>query len=133
MNCRHSKLAGIGAMALLLITLAGCGGNGQGSFHGGGNGMLSVNVSGTNTCSAANGGPFAHVYVTISDVQASASATAPAGDASFVDVTPGLSNSPKLVDLLGTPSQCSLATLASTVSLASAWEARVGHLRTACC
>lgn len=60
----------------------------------------------------ASGGPFAHVYVTIADVQASTNAEAPANDTSFVDLTPGLSAAPQQVDLMGQAnSHCFLASL----------------------
>jgi len=107
--------------ALACFFLAACGGTGPAKFGGGG-GNLSVSVSATNTCKAAasgSGGPYSHIYVAISDVQASPNLNATPGDGSFVDVTPGLSSSPKVVDLLGTPNQCSVATLASNLSLAA--------------
>jgi len=103
--------------ALACLFLAGCGGNGPASFGGGG-GNLSVAVSATNTCKAP-GGPYTHIYVAIRDVQASPNPNATPGDGSFVDVTPGLSSSPKLVDLLATPNQCAVSTLASSLTLAS--------------
>jgi hypothetical protein len=107
------------AAVLSLSALTGCGGNGPATFHTGG-GALRVTVSGTNTCASAAGGAYSHIYVTITDVQASTIANAPAGDPSFVDVTPGLKNAPMVVDLLGAQNQCSLATLASNVSLTAA-------------
>jgi hypothetical protein len=117
-------------LALGLLPLLGtwffsaCGGNGPATFGSGG-GNLSVAVSATNTCGVAAqnsgipSGPYRHVYIAISDVQASPNANATPGDGSFVDVTPGLKSSPKLVDLLGTPNQCAVATLASNLSLAA--------------
>ena len=51
-------------------------------------------------------------------MQASLSASAATGDASLVDLTPGLKNAPMQVDLLGTPSaQCFLAQLGSSTSI----------------
>jgi hypothetical protein len=69
------------------------------------------------TCSGPTG-PFAHVYVTITDVQANVSSTAGDGDTGWTDLTPGLSSQPKQVDLLGQASnQCFLATLGDTQQL----------------
>lgn len=113
---------------LLPLTLLGslflvaCGHTGPAKFSSGGSGNLSVAVSATNTCAALAGGPagpYSHIYLSISDVQASPNANATPGDGSFVDVTPGLKSAPKLVDLLGTPNQCAVATLASNLSLAT--------------
>jgi len=65
-------------------------------------------------------GPYKHVYVTISDVQASTNATAPAGDSSFVHLVPTLASSPMQVDLLGQPNaQCFLAALGTLTSVAA--------------
>jgi hypothetical protein len=68
------------------------------------------------TCKTPSG-PFAHVYVTITDVKASVNANAGDND-TFVDLTPGLSAAPKQIDLLGQANnQCFLATLGSTQQL----------------
>jgi hypothetical protein len=76
-----------------------------------------VVVSDPATCQAPSG-PFSHVYVTITDVQASTNPNAGDNDPSFVDLTPGLSSSPKQVDLLGEANnQCFLASLGSTTQL----------------
>jgi len=72
---------------------------------------LSVIISDPAACRAPNG-PLTHVYMAISDVQASTNPNAPAGDDSFVDLTPGLAAAPKQVDLLGqASSKCFLASL----------------------
>jgi Domain of unknown function (DUF4382) len=72
---------------------------------------VSIVISDPAAC-RASGGPFTHVYVTITDVQASTNADAPSNDASFVDLTPGLSVAPQQVDLLGQAnSKCFLASL----------------------
>jgi hypothetical protein len=107
--------------ALACFFLAACGGTGPATFGGGG-GNLSVAVSATNTCQSTRGGASAlynHIYVAVSDVQASPNPNATPGDGSFVDVTPGLSGSPKVIDLLATPNQCSVATLGTGLSLAA--------------
>src|SRR6202045_713085 len=77
----------------------------------------SVMLSDPATCMVPDG-PFAHVYVTVTDVKASVNATAGDNDPSFVDLTPGLSAQPKQIDLLGQANnQCFLASLGSTQQL----------------
>ncbi len=94
---------------------AACGGGSN--LVGGQNATANVTVSDPSTCTAPNG-PFEHVYITITDVKASTDPNAQAGDSSFVDLTPGLSNAPMQIDLLSTAaSQCFLATLGKTSSL----------------
>jgi hypothetical protein len=69
------------------------------------------------TCQAPSG-PFAHVYVTITDVKASVNASAGDNDSSFVDLTPDLAKAPKQIDLLGQANnQCFLASLGATTQL----------------
>src|SRR5437879_2633102 len=95
------------------------GGTGSGGAGGGGgaSGTVGVTLSDPTTCSSPQG-PFTHIFVTVTDVQASLSVSAATGDASLVDLTPGLKNAPMQVDLLGTPSaQCFLAQLATTTSI----------------
>jgi hypothetical protein len=66
----------------------------------------------------APNGPYAHVYVTASDVKAHVNANAGDNDAGFVDLTPGLSTKPQQIDLLGQArNQCFLASLGSTQEL----------------
>jgi hypothetical protein len=66
----------------------------------------------------APNGPFAHVYVTVSDVKAHTNANAGDNDPGFVDLTPGLSSKPQQIDLLGqATNQCFLASLGSTQEL----------------
>lgn len=82
-----------------------------------GMGTVSIMLSDPATCQAPTG-PFSHVYVTITDVQANVSSTASATDGSWVDLTPSLSKSPKQVDLLGLANnQCFLATLGDSQEL----------------
>ena len=81
--------------------------------------MATANVmlSDPATCQAPTG-PFAHVYVTITDVQANVSSSAGSSDSGWVDLTPGLSSAPKQIDLLGQANnQCFLATLGDTQQL----------------
>jgi hypothetical protein len=109
-----------------VAVLSGCSskpGGGKG-FGSGGNGNLALTVSDPATCGGTKG-TFSHIYVSISDVQISTNATAPAGDPSFVDLTPDLKSTPVQVDLLGAPNQCFLATLASGLTVTSGNYAQV--------
>lgn len=94
-----------------LIAIA-CGTSmGTGSSTGSGMGMATVSISDPATCAGPDG-PFAHVYVTITDVQANVNSTAGDNDSGWTDLTPGLSSNPKQIDLLGQANnQCFLATL----------------------
>ncbi len=81
------------------------------------NASANVMLSDPATCQAPNG-PFAHVYVTITDVKASTNGSAGDNDSSFVDLTPGLSSAPRQIDLLGQANnQCFLASLGATQQL----------------
>jgi Domain of unknown function (DUF4382) len=76
-----------------------------------------VMLSDPATCNGPSG-PFAHVYVTITDVQANISSTAGDNDSGWTDLTPGLSSQAKQIDLLGQANnQCFLATLGDTQQL----------------
>lgn len=78
---------------------------------GSGMGAATVSVSDPATC-AGPSGPYAHVYVTITDVQANVSSSAGDSDSGWTDLTPNLKSSPKQIDLLGqTNNSCFLATL----------------------
>ncbi len=82
-------------------------------------GMATVNtmISDPATC-IAPGGPYSHVFVTITDVQAHMSASAGDNDSGWVDLTPNLSKTPKQVDLLGQANnQCFLASLGDSQQL----------------
>jgi len=82
-------------------------------------GMATVNtvLSDPATCQAPTG-PYAHVWVTITDVKASVNSGAGDNDSSFVDLTPDLSKSPMQIDLLGQANnQCFLASLGSKTQL----------------
>ncbi len=103
-------------LLIVAIALAACG---NGSNSSGASGMATANVmlSDPATCAGPTG-PFAHVYITITDVQANVSATAGNTDPGWTDLTPGLSSQPKQVDLLGQAnSQCFLANLGATQEL----------------
>ncbi len=76
---------------------------------------VNTTISDPAACQVPNG-EFAHVYVSITDVEASTNADAGSGDSSFVDLTPTLkAGAPQQVDLLGEANnQCFLASLGST-------------------
>lgn len=77
-----------------------------------------ITLSDPATCGSSTGGPFSHVYVTVTDVKIHASATAADSDPGWIDLTPSLKNSPQQIDLLGQANkQCFLATLGSTTQL----------------
>lgn len=79
--------------------------------------MATVSISDPATC-AGPSGPFSHVYVTITDVQANVSSTAGDNDSGWKDLTPNLSKQPKQIDLLGQANnQCFLATLGDAQQL----------------
>jgi hypothetical protein len=78
---------------------------------------VSIKLSDPATCMAPTG-PYAHVYVALTDVEAHTNANAGADDAGWVDLTPGLSKSPQQIDLLGLANnQCFLATLGDSQQL----------------
>ncbi len=79
---------------------------------------VTTTISDPAACQAPNGA-FKHVYVTVTDVQASTSASAGPGDSSFVDLTPTLkAGAPMQIDMLGQANNnCFLATLGSTSEL----------------
>ena len=106
-------------LVLLSLFLSACGGEGPARFFTAGGG-ITLTVSDPATCSQAAGGPYSHIYVSISDVQASPEANAAPGASSFVDLTPDLRKAPRLVNLLGTPKQCFVATLGANLSLPAA-------------
>jgi len=82
-----------------------------------GMGTVNTMISDPATCSAPNG-PYLHVYVTITDVQAHMSASAGDNDSGWVDLTPNLKKTPKQVDLLGQANnQCFLASLGDAQQL----------------
>lgn len=80
-------------------------------------GTATVSISDPATCAGPDG-PFAHVYITITDVKAHVSATAGDNDPGWIDLTPSLSSQPKQIDLLGQANnQCFLATLGDAQQL----------------
>ena len=110
-----SVLALLSLTAVTLIVVA-CSSTTTGTT---GSGMAQVNVmvSDPATCQSPSG-PFSHVYVTITDVQANVSSTAGDNDSGWTDLTPNLSKTPMQVDLLGQANnQCFLATLGDNLEL----------------
>src|SRR5258708_5138978 len=103
----------ITGLTLAGISIAACSRGGSGSPTPAAPAMASATVmlSDPATCSGPTG-PFAHVYVTITDVQANISPSAGDGDSGWTDLTPSLTSQPKQIDLLGQANnQCFLATL----------------------
>jgi Domain of unknown function (DUF4382) len=113
----HWVITAISGLLLAGIVLAACSSGGSSTPAAPAMAAASVVLSDPATCSGPTG-PFAHVFVTITDVQANVSATAGDGDSGWTDLTPGLSAQPKQVDLLGQANnQCFLATLGDTQQL----------------
>jgi hypothetical protein len=107
----------ISGLVLAGISIAACSGGGSSTQAAPAMASASVMISDPATCSGPTG-PFAHVFVTITDVQANVSSSAGDGDSGWTDLTPGLSSQPKQVDLLGQANnQCFLATLGDTQQL----------------
>jgi hypothetical protein len=105
----------LGAASVVGALAVGCSGNV--TSNGVGTGMVAVQMSDPATCQAPSG-PFAHVYVTVSDVQAHTSSTASASDSGWVDLTPKLAKQPKQIDLLGPVTNgCFLAALGDPLEI----------------
>lgn len=108
-------------IAALLIAasigaLVGCGG-GNSTAASPMMAIVNTSVSDPTTCAAPTG-PYTHVFITITDVLVSTSATAPPSDNSWIDLTPNLKNTPAQVDLLGQANnQCFLASLGDNLQL----------------
>jgi hypothetical protein len=109
-----SKSIAVSAILALALCIGGCGGSGGGSSP-----TASASPTPTPTTAAATthlsdpasqcSGLYSHVFVTVSDVQASTSGS---GTGGFVDLTPGLSTHPIQVDLMAEPvNECFLAQL----------------------
>lgn len=119
----QGSIGSVGQLALVLgfllaaaLIVVACSSSSS-STPGSGMATATVMLSDPATCQAPNG-PFSHVYVTITDVQISQSATAGATDSGWVDLAPSLAGSPKQIDLLGQANnQCFLATLGASQQL----------------
>jgi len=108
----------VSTLLLAGIVAAACGGNSTtATSPSSALGTANVMLSDPATCAGPTG-PFSHVYITITDVQAHTSSTADDNDSGWSDLTPGLSSQPKQIDLLGQANnQCFLATLGATQQL----------------
>ena len=105
----------LGCLLVAALVVAAC--NSGTVSTASGMGTVSVMLSDPATCQAP-AGPYSHVYVTITDVQANVSSTASATDSGWVDLTPNLPKNPQQIDLLGLASnQCFLATLGDSLQL----------------
>ena len=108
--------AGLFTLLLAGIMTVACSNNSSTTSSGTG-ATASVVISDPATCAGPNG-PYAHVYVTITDVQVNVNASAGDNDSGWTDLTPGLSSHPKQIDLLGqADTQCFLASLGDTQQL----------------
>lgn len=117
---RPSVIFGTLSALALAFGLAACGGNHSLAATGSAatDGAVSTSLSDPAPCATATNGPFSHVYVTVTDVEASTSATAASGDGGWEDLTPNLKSAPQQIDLLGTASQsCLLAQLGDAQEL----------------
>ena len=109
--------AAVMAVGVIGAVVAGCSNSVTSGTTGNGMGTVAVQMSDPATCQAPSG-PFAHVYVTISDVVAHTSSTASASDSGWVDLTPNLAKSPKQIDLLGPVTNgCFLAQLGDPLEI----------------
>lgn len=105
----------LGCLLVAALVIAACSSGTVSTASG--MGTVSVMLSDPATCQAP-AGPYSHVYVTITDVQANVSSTVSATDSSWVDLTPNLSNNPQQIDLLGLANNhCFLATLGDSLQL----------------
>ena len=117
MKCR-ARIPVLTAVVVLLAALTACSGGNSTARSTSSPAMVSVTVSDPATCSSAASGPYANVWVTITDVLVHTSATAPDTDPNWVDLTPNLKGAPQQVDLLAAANnQCFLATLGSNTAL----------------
>jgi hypothetical protein len=109
--------AGIVLLCLIVACIIAVACSSGSSNSGSGTASVTTMISDPATCEAPSG-PYSHVYVTITDVQANVSSTAAATDSGWVDLTPSLSAAPKQIDLLGQANnQCFLASLGDNQQL----------------
>ena len=111
----RTKIVLLCAAAIVSATtvLIGCGSSSSPQT-----GFVNTSISDPAPCSAPNG-PFAHIYVTVTDVKIHASSSAGPNDPGWIDLTPDLKNNgPKQVDLLNEPAnECFLASLGANTEL----------------
>ncbi len=104
----------LGTLLVAALIVVACNSGGSST-----SGMATVNVSLSDpaTCAAPDG-PYAHVYVTITDVQANTSSSASNTGSGWADLTPNLASAPMQIDLLGQANnQCFLAMLGDAQEL----------------
>jgi hypothetical protein len=102
-------------LVAVLMVAVGCGG--QASSQQPQTGFVNAALSDPATCSAP-GGPYSHVFVTVTDVKIHTSTNAGSTDSGWIDLTPELKNSPKQVDLLSqADTRCFLAMLGSKTEI----------------
>lgn len=117
MRTRTVVLISLAALLVLAVAGIACSGGSSSSTPTSTMGKVTVSISDPPTCASPNGA-FAHVYVTVRDVQVNVSDNANPGENGWIDLTPDLKNAPKQVDLLGIANNtCVLATLGSQISL----------------
>ncbi len=104
----------LGCLLVAALVVVACS-SGSSNMNASGMGTVSVSLSDPAACQAPSG-PFAHVYVTVTDVSVNMSATASSTDSSWVDLTPKMT--PMQIDLLGEANnKCLLATLGDALQL----------------
>src|SRR3954468_432423 len=83
-----------GCLLVTALVLASCSSTSGGTSTA--TAVVHTHLSDPATCKAPTG-PFSHVYVTITDVEANVSSSAGASDSGWVDLTPGLKSRPKQI------------------------------------
>src|SRR5947209_14874231 len=81
----------VGATAVLALSiafLAACGGGSNPTQMTAATTMITI--SDPATCNSGTGGPFSHVYVTVTDVQINSSSSAGDKDSTWIELTPSL-------------------------------------------
>ena len=112
-----ARASAFGLALCIAVSLTGCSSSNSQPSPSNMAATTNITVSDPHTC-AGPSGPFSHIYVTITDVQIHASASAGPNDAGWVDLTPNLRSNPQQVDLLAQANnQCFLASLGSTTEL----------------
>ena len=113
-----NKLAYLSTASILgAALLFGCSSNSSTPTPATSTAKVKVSLSDPATCKGP-GGPFSHVYISVTGVKAHTSANAGDNDSGFVDLTPGLANAPRQVDLLGdADTNCFLALLGDATEL----------------
>lgn len=102
------------AAFLSVIFIGNCGGSGPSPQA---TGTITTSISDPPLCADSSGGPYSHVWVTITEVRAHISSDAGPNDSGWVDLI-NLGSTPKQIDLLSLASTtCILTQLGSTSGL----------------